>query len=84
MSFHRKIPVRTYVSIGTVQQSRTLGIWHFSGPVNAGLKEFAVIVTELPDVREMNDNSSFLSATNEVLVMEFSLKFTQVTCLYFI
>lgn len=50
-----------------------LVIWHLSGPVDAGLKEFAVIITKLPDVREMNDNSSFVSATNEVFVMEFCL-----------
>jgi hypothetical protein len=39
--------------------------------VNAGLNEFSVMITQLPDVREMNDNSSFVSATNEVFVMEF-------------
>jgi len=39
--------------------------------VNAGLKEFAVMITQLPDVREMNDNSSFVSARNEIFVMEF-------------
>jgi len=41
--------------------------------VNAGLKEFAVMITQLPDVREMNDNSSFVSATNEVFVLELCL-----------
>ena len=41
--------------------------------MNAGLKEFAVMITKLPDVREMNDNSSCVSATNEVFVIEFCL-----------
>ena len=48
-----------------------LVIWHLSCPVNAGLNEFSVMITQLPDVREMNDNSSFVSATNEVFVVEF-------------
>jgi hypothetical protein len=39
--------------------------------VNAGLKEFALLVTKLPDVREMKDNSSFLTATNEVFITDF-------------
>jgi hypothetical protein len=71
MSFHRKIHVGTYISIGTVQQSRTLGNLAPLWSLNAGLKEFALLVTKLPEVREMKDNSSFLTTTNEVFIMDF-------------
>ena len=53
--------------------------------MNAGLKEFAVMSTKLSDVREMNDNSSFVSATNEVFIMEFCLSssYLLILCLGF-